>query len=261
MGWRLTRSCACGFTDRYPVKEIERLRVAPPAANLTAVPLQEGLTPLISVSSATLDLELRFDWSHTTAGVVPTTVPHLQVGVAVLVGNNTSHSGHSSNPASPSSGSGTGEQQGEGDGGEAGVLVEQTLITLSLGTATRFDNASRTTEPAVELAVDTRQSRAGDKAGVYTPTPVALKRNDTALTLRVLVDRSIIEAFAMGGRGAMTRRVYPRQFNSSLGVALIYHVPKGGDGGMEEVEGEGGEVVEAPLVTVTAYEMESGYVH
>ena len=49
------------------------------------------MTPLPGVRSNTLDLELRFNWSGTTLGKIPTT-PHLQVGVAVLVGN-TSHSG------------------------------------------------------------------------------------------------------------------------------------------------------------------------
>ena len=82
------------------------------------------------------------------------------------------------------------------------------------------------------------------------------------LTLRVLVDRSVLDAFAMGGRGSMTRRVYPQQFNSSVGAALIYHVPN-----LPEATAAGaaaavaaGPPPEPPLVTVTVWEMSSGYV-
>ena len=40
------------------------------------------------------------------------------------------------------------------------------------------------------LGIDTRQTRSDHKGGgVYTPQPVSLKQTDTALTLRVLVDR------------------------------------------------------------------------
>jgi hypothetical protein len=34
----------------------------------------------------------------------------------------------------------------------------------------------------------------------YTTKPIIIKSTEAALTLRVLVDRSVIEAFAMGAR-------------------------------------------------------------
>ena len=54
----------------------------------------------------------------------------------------------------------------------------------------------------------------------------------------------------MDGRAAMIRRVYPAQFNSSVGAALWYSVPKGL---------QNAALLEAPLVTVRAWEMNSGY--
>ena len=45
-------------------------------------------------------------------------------------------------------------------------------------------------EAAAFLGIDTRLTRSDHKGGgVYTPQPVSLKHTDTALTLRVLVDR------------------------------------------------------------------------
>ena len=83
---------------------------------------------------------------------------------------------------------------------------EQTLVTLTLGAATRFNNGTRKTAAAVLLGVDTRRSRSDRGGGTVTPKAVTLNDRE-ALTLRVLVDRSVIDAFAIGGRGAMTRRM------------------------------------------------------
>jgi hypothetical protein len=52
----------------------------------------------------------------------------------------------------------------------------------------------------------------------------------------------------MDGRGAMIRRVYPFFWNTSIGVSLIYHVPHTTPS------------VEPPLVTITVWQMGSGYV-
>ena len=56
-----------------------------------------------------------------------------------------------------------------------------------------------------------------------------------------------VEAFAMDGRGAMTRRVYPFFWNTSIGASLVYHVP------------HKTPRVESPLVTVRVWQMGSGY--
>ena len=142
--------------------------------------------------------------------------------------------------------------------------TEQTLVTLTLGAATRFNNGTRKVAPAVLLSVDSRLSRSDRDGGVNTPKAVTLKEHEAMLTLRVLVDRSVLDAFAMGGRGSMTRRVYPQQFNSSLGAALIYHVPKLLPETTAEDAAAGVHLSppppEPPLVTVTVWEMSSGFV-
>jgi hypothetical protein len=85
-------------------------------------------------------------------------------------------------------------------------------------------------------------------SGVFTGKTVMLKKDDTRLTLRVLADRSVIDAFAMDGRGAMTRRAFPKHTNSSAsGASLVYNVPKG-------------VTLEPPKVTLTAWPMSSGYI-
>ena len=61
---------------------------------------------------------------------------------------------------------------------------------------------------ATLLSIDTRQSRSDHEAGVLTPKPFIIKKGEAALTMRVLIDRSVVEAFAMEGRAAMTRRMY-----------------------------------------------------
>ena len=67
----------------------------------------------------------------------------------------------------------------------------------------------------------------------------------------------MIEAFAMGGRGSMIRRVYPKQFNESVGAALVYNTPRFSqeEEGLDVEEDQ----VEPPLVSVTVWEMGSGY--
>jgi hypothetical protein len=94
----------------YPVKELELLRFSPPLVQKNAMPLPEGVTPL-EVTSNTMDLEVTFDFSKTKTGTIPTT-PNVVFGVAVLVGR-----------------------------------TEQTLVTYTCGTSTRFNNATRKNAP------------------------------------------------------------------------------------------------------------------
>ena len=86
--------------------------------------MAKGLTPLVGVNGSALDLELKFDWSHTKTGAIPTAAGY-EVGVSVLVGQ-----------------------------------YEHTLVTCSTG-GTRFNNGTRKIGPAVALGIDTRHSRAG----------------------------------------------------------------------------------------------------
>ena len=97
--------------------------------------------------------------------------------------------------------------------------------------------------------------------------------NRLGLRLR---SRSVIEAFAMGGRQSMIRRVYPKQFNASIGAAVVYNPvhaaasarpslvaqqdqehdsePKP-EGKIQAAEAK----PESPLVTLTVWEMHSAY--
>ena len=85
-------------------------------------------------------------------------------------------------------------------------------------------------------------------SGYFNAKPVMLKESDTKLTLRVLADRSVVDAFAMGGRGAMTRRVYPK-YATSTGASLVYMIPAGA----------AGAALEPPKVTINVWPMSSGY--
>eukprot|EP01043_Picozoa_sp_COSAG02_P010809 COSAG02_NODE_389_length_23251_cov_259.067640_1_plen_733_part_00 len=217
----------------YPVEELNLLRVTPPLAHLEGSTIAQGSTPLAGVHGNALDVEVIFDWSHTRSGQIPT-VPGIELGLAVLVGE-----------------------------------YEQTLVTFKTG-GTRFNNGTRRDSPAAVLAIDTRHSRAGDKTGSLTTTPVILKPGETNLTLRLLVDMSVVEAFAMGGRASMIRRVYPKQFNTSLGMALVYdasHVAAATSSSIVEQDyvrapervAQQHAKPNAPLVTLTVWQMRSAY--
>ena len=65
------------------------------------------------------------------------------------------------------------------------------------------------------------------------------------LTLRVVLDRSIVEAFAMGGRAVVTATAY------APAAAQGVHVVARGGGGAEVSRGGGGAVV----VNATSWEM------
>jgi hypothetical protein len=56
---------------------------------------------------------------------------------------------------------------------------------------------------------------------ILGPSDMALKQNESALSLRVIVDRSVLEAFAQEGRRQLTSRVYPNRTDST-GVSLLY---------------------------------------
>ena len=58
----------------------------------------------------------------------------------------------------------------------------------------------------------------------------------------------------MGGRASMIRRVYPKQFNTSLGVALVYKAPGAAAATLSSDEDH-----DAPLVTLTVWQMRSAY--
>ena len=68
-----------------------------------------------------------------------------------------------------------------------------------------------------------------------------LKRGEAALSLRVLVDNSVLEVFGQEGRESITRRAYPKRASSG-GLQLVYT----------------GAAADAPTVSITAWAMASG---
>merc|ERR1712094_127770 len=64
-------------------------------------------------------------------------------------------------------------------------------------------------------------------ASYVSTVPMVMKPLEAVLVLRVLVDRSVIEAFAQRGRVSTTRRVYPSRADSN-GAALFYKAPTSG---------------------------------
>ena len=52
---------------------------------------------------------------------------------------------------------------------------------------------------------------------------VLVQKSDTALSLRVLVDHSIVESFAQGGRTVFTSRVYPEQAIGSAAKVYLFN--------------------------------------
>ena len=71
--------------------------------------------------------------------------------------------------------------------------------------------------------------------------PMLLKRGEAALSLRVLVDNSVLEVFGQEGRESITRRAYPKHASSG-GLQLVYT----------------GAAADAPTVSITAWAMASG---
>jgi len=71
---------------------------------------------------------------------------------------------------------------------------------------------------AKQLKVDTTRSGEGETTGVVESAPFELKA-DESLSLRVFVDKSVVEVFA-NGRQAIARRIYPHR-EDSLGVEVF----------------------------------------
>lgn len=129
-------------------------------------------------------------------------------------------------------------------GARIGLIVlqgsaEQTTVWLETSadgkTASLVGNLS-SSQPA--CAKPLPSCLAGDC--VLFPAPMPLKASEATLSLRVIVDRSVIEAFAQRGRRQLTTRVYPTRADST-GVSVLY---------------AGGAGVAAPSIDVAVYAMD-----
>lgn len=99
------------------------------------------------------------------------------------------------------------------------TIVEYTRVGIEKVTTVRSEGADQ--EEGVVLYIDPSQSCADAKArvnrtalstGVLTGEFIT---STTAIELRIVVDRSVVESFLDGGRRAITRRVYPLQADST----------------------------------------------
>ena len=207
----------------FPVEELASLRTPIAIPNTLKLPSQGGEVPLAGVASRQLDLVITFSWDlpavpQCCPGVLPCPAAACaaaeEVGVLVGVG---------------------------------AAAAEQTKIGFVLTPGLQqFCNATRKQLPAVMMVLDTTKSRRGVKVkGNVAQKPVSLKPGEASLSLRVLVDNSVIQAFVQDGRASMTRRFYPTSTASS-GAALYYKPAK---------PTKGGAPLPPPRVTVRAYEM------
>jgi sucrose-6-phosphate hydrolase SacC (GH32 family) len=85
------------------------------------------------------------------------------------------------------------------------LAEEQTLIY--------YDAADK------KLKIDTTKSSLNDSPRTIEAAPFELCVNEP-LSLRVFVDKSVVEVFANGGRQAAMRRIYPSR-KDSIGVSLF----------------------------------------
>ena len=115
------------------------------------------------------------------------------VGVSVLANvsnsNGNSHSNSNSNR----------------DGGGAAVPFGGVLTVVNFTAATPDANGTIT----ALASIVTLDPCGGGSAPVPKQVPFAIRRGETTLMLRILVDRSIVEAFVMGGRAVLTKAFNP----------------------------------------------------
>ncbi|PKA66300.1 Beta-fructofuranosidase 1 [Apostasia shenzhenica] len=175
----------------WPVEEVDLLRTT--VYHFAGVTVSPGsVVPLSTPAAAQVDIEAEFELDPSALAAA---------ALEVDVGYNCTTSGGAA---------------GRGLLGPFGLLVladkdlaEQTAAYFYVARAA--DGGLRTHFCQDE----TRSSRASDivKSVVGHPVPVI---DGEALTVRILVDHSIVESFAQGGRSAITSRVYPTQaFNAA----------------------------------------------
>jgi beta-fructofuranosidase len=70
-----------------------------------------------------------------------------------------------------------------------------------------------------KLKIDTTRSGLGDSPKTVEAAPFPLKENEP-LSLRIFVDKSVVEVFVNGGRQAAMRRIYPSR-KDSVGLSLF----------------------------------------
>ena len=216
----------------YPAEEISLLRRRTLITQTELTP-RRGLTrlPLEGEAGATqLDLEVRFVWR----GGVP---PETQVGVAVL------------------------QEKGTGARNPfllvcPGARIAETLLlragpertVISIASGSHPDPSTCLPTDAVDprcpaLVADTTASSAHPGVvGTRASTPLDLETGEAELVLRVLVDRSAVEAFAQQGRAQVTARAYP--VHGGGGVSLLVDSPA---------------AAPLPVVSVAAWEMDSAF--
>ncbi|XP_073101681.1 beta-fructofuranosidase 1 [Elaeis guineensis] len=170
---------------QWPVDEVERLRQS--SQEFSNITLGVGSVAPLDISKATqLDIEAKFEIDASA----------LERAIEADVGYNCSTSGGAA---------------GRGALGPFGLLVladqdlsEQTAVYFYLGRGT--DGGLGTFFCQDEL----RSSLANDLVKrVYGSSVPVL--DGESLTVRILVDHSIVESFAQGGRTCITSRVYPTE--------------------------------------------------
>ncbi|XP_042378263.1 beta-fructofuranosidase 1-like [Zingiber officinale] len=180
---------------QWPVEEVERLRIA--GKEFANVTLAAGSVVPLDVGAATLDIVAEFT---------------VNKSALADVGYNCSTSGGAA---------------GRGALGPFGLLVladrdrlEQTAVYFYVGR--RTDGGITTHFCQDEL----RSSLAGDLAKRVYGSLVPVLDGET-LSLRIMVDHSIVESFAQGGRRCITSRVYPTRVYGQTQIFLFNNATAG----------------------------------
>lgn len=193
---------------QWPIEEVKKLRFK--RQKFEDVGLRPGTVVPLKVDSATqLDISAKFEIDNEA----------LEAVIEAEVGYNCTTSGGSA---------------GRGVLGPFGLLVladeslsEQTPVYFYVGKS--IDGTVKT----YFCADESRSSKAPDVGKVVYGSNVPVL-HDEKLSMRLLVDHSIVESFAQGGRTVITSRVYPTKaiggaarlflFNNATGISVTASV-------------------------------------
>jgi hypothetical protein len=119
------------------------------------------------------------------------------------------------------------------------------------------------TPPAPPPCANTEVTVSSTGGGAFALNRVPLapsqsaRPRPTVLTLRVLVDRSVVEAFAQGGRATWASMTFPAIGQNR--TALVWSLPtRTADGGGGSAQ-NGGSGVDTPTFSIRVWEMQTGY--
>lgn len=223
---------------QWPVEEIETLRIPnnrragllPGADQVNA----GGLNEIVGVAGAQADVEAVFE------------VPALENAESL----DDDHSNWLLDPQRLCGEKGASVRGGVGPFGllvlASGDLHEHTAVFFRVF---RYQGKYKT-------LMCTDLTRSSTRAGVYKPAYGAfvdmdIEEHGAVISLRTLVDHSVVESFGAGGRTCMTARVYPEETTAGNGEESRLYVFNNGTGAVKVARLEAWELATASVNVVT----------